>query len=77
MYKMKVSSKGQVTIPRQLRDEMGLNTVVFLLISETKGGYIIKKQIDEEKVKKYVGILNQQSSSDRIVEELRGNGCSD
>jgi len=77
MYKMKVSSKGQVTIPRQLRDEMGLNTVDFLLISETKGGYLIKKQIDEEKVKKYVGILNQQSSSDRIVEELRGNGCSD
>jgi len=76
MYRIKISSKGQVTIPRQLRDEMGLNTGDFILVRETKGGYLLKKQVDEEKIKKYVGILNKQSSSDKIIKELRGNDCS-
>ncbi len=73
MYKIKVTSKGQVTIPKKLREEMSITTGDYLMIRETKAGYVIEKEVDEEKLKNYVGILNQKGSSDQKVRELRGN----
>jgi len=77
MYKVKVTSKGQVTIPKKLRDEMGISTGDYLKVKETKEGYVIEKQIDEEKIKKYVGVLNKEKNSDQLLKELRGNEDSD
>ncbi len=76
MYKVKVTSKGQITIPKKLRDKMGIICGDYLNVRETKEGYVIEKQIDVEKIKKYVGILNKKDRSDKIVKELRGNGDS-
>ena len=76
MYKIKVTSKGQVTIPKDVREKMGIKPGDYLEIKEAKEGYIIKKKIDKEKLEKYVGILNKESKSDQMVEELRGNDCS-
>lgn len=76
MYNIKVTSKGQVTIPKKLREEMGINPGDYLEVKEAKEGYVIKKQVDEEKIKDYVGILNRKDISDEIVKELRGNDSS-
>lgn len=72
MYKAKVTSKGQVTVPKELREKMGLKQGDYLCIKETKEGYIIKKKIEEDTFSKYVGFLNDPKSSDKIIEELRG-----
>ncbi len=73
MYEIKVTSKGQVTIPKKLREEMGLKPGDYLEIKEEAEGYLINKKIDKEKIEKYVGILNKEKSSDEVVKELRGH----
>ncbi len=76
MYEIKVTSKGQVTIPKKLREKMGLKPGDYLEIKEDATGYIINKKIDKKKIEKYVGILNKEKSSDEIVKELRGHDSS-
>jgi hypothetical protein len=51
---------------------MGLKTGSYIEIRETPAGYAIQKAVEEECLKKYVGILNNENSSDRIIKELRG-----
>lgn len=78
MYKIKVTSKGQITIPKELREKMGIDTGTNIVIKETEAGYIIQKQVDNEVLKKYIGILGDNSSdennssSDKVIKELRG-----
>ncbi|MFW6270500.1 MAG: AbrB/MazE/SpoVT family DNA-binding domain-containing protein [Bacillota bacterium] len=77
MYKIKVTSKGQVTIPKKLREEMGLQPGDYLEVKESAtDGYLIKKKVERKKIEKYVGILNKEKSSDEIVRELRGYDSS-
>ena len=72
MYKAKMTSKGQVTIPKELREKMGIDAGGYLLIEETQAGYVIRKQIKENCLSKYMGILGGKASSDDVVKELRG-----
>jgi len=72
MFKAKVTSKGQVTIPKELRAKIGLRPGDFLCIKETKEGYVLNKEIKEEAFDKYVGLLNKSGKSDKVIEELRG-----
>ena len=76
MYEIKVTSKGQVTIPKKLREKMGLKPGDYLEIKEESEGYLINKKVDKEKIEKYVGILNKEKSSDDVVKELRGHDSS-
>lgn len=77
MYEIKVTSKGQVTIPKEIREKMGLQSGDYLEVKESAaGGYLIKKKVDKKKIEKYVGILNEKESSDEIVRELRGHDSS-
>ncbi len=76
MYRAKVTSKGQVTIPKKLRRKLGLETGDYIKIKETQEGYCIEKEINEEKINKYVGILNKDKTTDQLIKELRGNDDS-
>ncbi len=70
--KAKITSKGQLTLPKPLRDKLGLKTGDNIIIRETSEGYVLEKELDQQRFKKYVGYLNQESDSDKIIEELRG-----
>ncbi len=72
MYRVKVTSKGQVTIPIELRNKIGIKPGNYLEIKETEAGYVIQKQVDENCLEKYVGILNNTTASDKVIKELRG-----
>jgi len=72
LYRAKITSKGQLTIPVELRRKMGIKTGSYIEIKETPAGYVIQKPVEEECLKKYVGILNNENSSDKIIKELRG-----
>jgi AbrB family looped-hinge helix DNA binding protein len=72
MYKAKVTSKGQLTIPIAIRRKMGIKSGSYLILNETPTGYLIQKPVDEDCLNKYIGILNQDKDSDRVLEELRG-----
>ncbi len=69
--KAKITSKGQITLPKPLRDKLGLETGDKIVIKETSEGYIIEKELDEQRFHKYVGCLNRESDSDELIEELR------
>jgi len=72
LYRVKVTSKGQVTIPIELRNKIGIKPGNYLEIKETEAGYVIQKQVDGNCLEKYVGILNNTTASDKVIKELRG-----
>jgi len=76
LYKAKVTSKGQVTIPKKLRKKLGLKSGDYIKIKETAQGYYIEKDINEDKIDQYVGILNKSTNTDKVIKELRGNDNS-
>ena len=69
--KAKITSKGQLTLPKPLRDKLGLKTGDHIVIRETSEGYILEKELDTERFNNYVGYLNQENDSDKVIEELR------
>ncbi len=69
--KAKITSKGQLTLPKPLRDKLGLKTGDNIIIRETSEGYVLEKELDQQRFKKYVGWLDQESDSDKVIEELR------
>ena len=61
-----------MTIPKELREKIGIDIGSFIEIKETEMGYIIQKQIKESSLKKYIGILDAETSSDDVIKKLRG-----
>lgn len=71
MIRAKVTAKGQLTIPKTLRDKLGLKTGDYIIVRETSAGYLIEKELDEKRFDKYIGLLNEDTNSDKIIRELR------
>lgn len=71
MYRAKITAKGQLTLPKGLRDKLGLKNGDFLQLKETKEGYILEKEFDERRFQKYAGLLNREGDSDEIIRQLR------
>ena len=57
MWKAKVTSKGQVTIPKDVRFKWP-NPGDTLEIKETQHGFIISKAVNPEALKKYIGCVD-------------------
>jgi AbrB family looped-hinge helix DNA binding protein len=73
-YSMKISERGQVTIPKELRDRFGLQPDVEIEFVASREGVIIRKRsLQQHPVDKVRGILKQPSESDAYIAELRGS----
>lgn len=74
MYRAKVTSKGQVTIPLEIREKLGLRPGDVLEIRETPAGYVIKKHVSVSPFDRYVGFLRNKAdrTTDELIEEMRG-----
>ncbi len=73
MASMTITSKGQVTIPKALRDRMGLRGGDKVKFHEEDGRVVLEKDIEESPFDKWVGILGPRDQTpDEIVEEMRG-----
>lgn len=72
MYRAKITTKGQLTLPKDLRDKLGLRAGDYLHIKETDQGYLIEKELDAERFHKYAGFLGRRGDSDEMIKELRG-----
>lgn len=71
MFRAKVTTKGQLTVPKALRDKMGLKNGDYIIVKETSAGYLIEKEVDENRFDKYIGCLNRKDKSDELLSELR------
>ncbi|MBM3293499.1 MAG: AbrB/MazE/SpoVT family DNA-binding domain-containing protein [Candidatus Aminicenantes bacterium] len=75
MYRAKVTSKGQVTIPKKVRERMGVAEGEEVYFIEDKDGFRVKKAVRKSPFDDWVGYLRGKTSglsSDEIVDALRG-----
>ncbi len=70
--KTAVSEKGQITIPKQLRSQLGIKAGEQLDVTEHDGTLVLRKIRNQNPVDKVYGILKLDRSTDEIMEELRG-----
>lgn len=78
-HKASVTSKGQVTIPAQVRRRLGLNPGDLLVIRESAAGYTLEKAAMQSKFDEFVGCLHRgvPVSTDEIMREMRGDSQGD
>lgn len=70
---MKISERGQITIPKTLRRRYGLSKDTEVEITPTDEGIIIRKKTSSRHpVDEVVGILHRPSSTNDYLEEIRG-----
>ena len=73
MASMTITSKGQVTIPKAVRDQMGLRGGDKVKFVEKDGKFVLEKDVEESPFDKWVGFLGKREHTpDEIVEEMRG-----
>jgi AbrB family looped-hinge helix DNA binding protein len=70
--KATVSSKGQVTIPKALRDALGLSEGTVLDFREEAGRLVAQKADPRDRVAEVYGILGDGRTSDDVLADLRG-----
>lgn len=71
---MKVSERGQITIPKKLRQRYGLTKDMEVDITPTEDGLLIRKRTQgRHPVDKLIGILSRPSSTDEYLDQLRGS----
>ncbi len=74
MSTTKITTKGQVTVPKQVRERMGLRPGDELEFIEVNGVYSIKKSLTPNPLKKYRSYLKKLTGfdPDNLVQEMRG-----
>ena len=77
---MRISERGQITIPKHLRERFGMNHNVEVEITPTDKGLLIQKRVvAEHPVDRVYGILGKDAlgegvSVDDYIREVRGRG---
>ena len=66
-----VAERGQVTIPKTLRNKLGIQPGSVLEFEAKDGCLIAKKRVDDP-VDAVTGILGHGGNSDAYLEKLRG-----
>lgn len=68
-----ISEKGQITVPKPLRDRLGIRGGDRLEFTEGQGGLVMRKAPDKDPVDAVYGILRLGESTDRVLRALRGD----
>ncbi len=74
MATARITSKGQVTIPKAVRDRLGLRPGEEIDFVEEHGGFRIEKRVVASPFEKYRGYLRELAGRDpdELVQEMRG-----
>lgn len=67
-----VSEKGQVTIPKRLRDRLGIRAGQTLEFREERGRLVATKANADDPFESVYGILDLDRPTDVLIGELRG-----
>jgi len=70
--KARVAERGQVTIPKRLRERLGVNPGTVLEFSEEHGRLIAVKTADLDPVSEVYGCLGKRLHTDAVMAQLRG-----
>ena len=70
---MRISERGQITIPKRFRERFGMDKDVEVEITPTERGLLIhKRAAARHPVERVSGILDEAFDVDQYVEEIRG-----
>lgn len=70
---MRISERGQITIPKRFRDRFGMSKDVEVEITATERGLLIQKRsAAAHPVERVSGILSGVGDVDQYIEEIRG-----
>ena len=74
MPRAKLTSKGQVTIPRVVRERLGLQTGDEIDFDEERGVYTLRKHVRGAPFKRYRGFLTHLDGCDpdALIQDMRG-----
>jgi AbrB family looped-hinge helix DNA binding protein len=70
--KATVAERGQVTIPKPLRDKLGIRPGTKLDFSDERGKLVAVKVSSADPVARVYGCLGAVIHTDRVLRELRG-----
>lgn len=75
MITAKVTSKGQVTLPKKIREKLGVQNGEEVGFEEIDGRLVIRKVLTRSPFEKWAGKLEhlRGQRSDDLVEEARGH----
>ncbi len=68
----KITSKGQVTIPNQIRDYLGIQYGDEIDFIQENGNIVIRKRLDSSPFDQYIGYLHDGKTSQETIREIRG-----
>jgi AbrB family looped-hinge helix DNA binding protein len=69
----RVSSKGQITIPVELREDLGIREGTVVVFERRPEGAMLRKgTTGEHPVDRVYGLLRLGTSVDRLLDEMRG-----
>jgi antitoxin PrlF len=68
----KVTQKGQVTIPKDIRDKLGIKPGSSVRFKVIEGKCVVEKEVKANKIDKWVGYLKGEKRTDELIEEIRG-----
>lgn len=73
----KVTKKGQVTIPKDVREALGIRPGDEVAFEETDAGYVIAKQVDRSRFERWRGAAETDKAVEERMRELRGRRRSE
>ena len=71
--KAKVAERGQVTIPKVLRERLGIRPGTVLEFKEDHGKLVAVKATTMDSIDQFYGKLGSGRRTDDVMRELRGN----
>ena len=74
MPRAKLTSKGQITIPRVVREQLGLQTGDEIDFDEERGVYTLRKHVSGAAFQRYRGLLTHLAGCDpdALLQDMRG-----
>jgi AbrB family looped-hinge helix DNA binding protein len=67
-----VSERGQITVPKRLRERLGIRPGDQLELSERDGTLVARKALPADPVIAVFGILRADGDTDATIRQLRG-----
>jgi antitoxin PrlF len=68
-----VSEKGQITIPKVLRERLGMKLGQVLELEEDNGRILVTKADETDPVERLYGILPADPTTDAFIASIRGD----
>lgn len=69
-----VSEKGQITIPKAVRNRLGIRAGQVLDVRDEGGRLVASKLVPADRIQRLYGILNLGQNTDAVIDALRGPG---